>query len=654
MSESHASRPDPVARDRCVLASRAMRGRCARRSAASLFTLAVLGLAFGGAIGGLGACNSVEKLEQRPRPERAGRTEALVAERAGLLSEVPQIMRGAVASEAVLLGYRDVVVRGFGFVVGLDGTGSRTVPADVRAFMIQEMGRRGVGSPPFDEYTPDELLDSLDTAVVVVEGVLPAGATRGSRFDVRVYAAPGTQTVSLEGGILYTCELRPGPLTAGPRQASSLAKAGGPIFVNPFAEPGTGVSTRIAGRVLDGGSVLRDLPLKLRLVIPSHGRAASVQAAINTHFPREPGQREQTAHGENDESIRITVPPSWRGNTREFIDLVRHTSMSLDAPEAIGLQVRRALLAMPTFDTQAAWRWQALGIRVLPMIQDLYDYPEERPRIAALRAGARLNDQLVVPHLVEIARDAPPRARMEAIELLGEMGLNPDIDRHLRALLDDNDIDVRLAAFEALVERRDPTLIMASPGGKFELYAVPSKKPLIYLTQTGVARLVVFGVDAKLSLPITLQAWSNRVMIKGDLGGDTVEVFYRARDGQGRIIADGPLKLFDFIRFLAHRPSPEDPRPGLNLRYGEVVGLLHELWKNRFLGADFRSEQDRLLAAILRVEADALVDERPEFGDPDFDYLEVDEDLSPTIGDLESLRQLPPGSGPTRGGIVPR
>jgi len=609
-------------------------------------------------IGTAGGCNQVEKVERRPQPERVDRNPSSIAvQRAGLLSEVPQIMRGTVASESAVLGYRDVVVRGFGFVVGLDGTGSRTVPTDVRGFMIQEMGRRGVGQPPFDEFTPEELLDSLDTAVVVVEGVIPAGSTAGSPFDVRVYAAPGTQTISLENGILYSCELRPGPLSAGPRQASMLATAAGPIFVNPFSEPGSGVTNRLAGRVLNGGSVQRDLPLKLRLAIPSHGRAASMQSVINTNFPREPGQREPTAHGENDESIRINVPPSWRGRTGEFIELLRHTSLSLDAPEAIGLQIRRALLATPTFDEAAAWRWQALGIRVLPMIQDLYDHPEERVRMGALRAGAKLNDQLVVPHLAELARDSGPSTRIESIELLGAMGVNPVIDRHLRDLLDDNDIDVRLAAFESLVERRDPNLDRIKPQGRFELWSIPSSRPLVYLTQTGVARLVVFSKESQLSLPITLQAWSNRLLIKGDMGRDSVEVFYRSRDSHGRVIADGPLNLVEFIRFLAHRPSADDPRPGLDMRYGEVVGVLHELWKNRFLGADFRSEQDRVLAAILRAETDSLVDERPEFGDPDFDYLDPDADfISPGTGisDLDSLQQVPTRPMTPSGGIVPR
>ena len=44
----------------------------------------------------------------------------------------------------------------------------------------------------------------MDTAVVVVEGLIPPGATEGTRFDLRVFAHPMTSTTSLEGGRLYT------------------------------------------------------------------------------------------------------------------------------------------------------------------------------------------------------------------------------------------------------------------------------------------------------------------------------------------------------------------------------------------------------------------------------------------------------------------
>ncbi|MCA9285682.1 MAG: flagellar basal body P-ring protein FlgI [Phycisphaerales bacterium] len=593
----------------------------------------------------LAACDNIEKATPRPESSRI--------DAAAIGLEVPQIMRGTVGGEAILLGYADVVVRGFGLVVGLNGTGSRSVPTDVRAFMIREMGKRGVGLPPFDEFTPDELLDSLDTAVVVVEGVVPAGAPTGTRFDVRVYAAPGTSTTSLEGGRLYSCDLRPGVLSAGSRQAFALSIANGPIFVNPYLDPGK--IQPISGRILDGGKTIKDMPLKLRLLTPSHNRASTVQSAVNTTFPREPRQEDLTAHGESGSSIQITVPPSYYGRTREFIELLMHTSLSLDAPEAIGMQIRRAVQATPSYAGDAAWRWQALGVRVLPVIQPLYDYPEERPRLAALQAGAHLNDALVVPHLVAMANSASFETQNEAISLLGDMGFNPNVDLELRKLLDNENVDIRLAAFDALVKRHDPMLRLLPADGKFDLFVIPSERPLIYLAQTGRPTLAVFGDDLKVERPITLRIWDNRLMIKGDLGDDLLEVYYRKPRSVAPVMLDAPVDLAAFIQFLAHRTSVEDPRSGLDLSYGETVGALAEIWRKQFLRADFKSEQDRILAAILRVESEGGgEEERPEFSDPDFDYLKPGlDDGSAPPSDLGSLQ--PPTSGGDVGGAgVPR
>jgi len=590
----------------------------------------------------LGACDAmVEKAPARP--------EAIKPERPSMNVDVPQMMRGTIAAESLVLGYRDVIVRGFGLVVGLDGTGTRVMPADVRAFMIQDMGKRGVGLPPLSEFTPEELLDSLDTAVVIVEGVIPAGSPAGTTFDVRIYTAPGTQTTSLEGGRLYTCDLRPGEITTANRQASSLAEARGPVFVNPFLEPTKGkAATRLSGRVLDGGTSTRDMPVKLRLYTPSHNRAATLQSAINSAFPREPGQKDPTGRGQSGETVSINIPPSFRGDTREFIELLRHTSISLDAPELIATQVRRALLAQPNEGDHAAWRWQALGTRTLPVVQDLYNHPEDGPRVAALTAGARLNDPLVVPRLVEQATEGSRANRLTAIELLKGMGVNPAVDKALRGLLQDDDVDIRAEALLALAERFDPAVVRRPQGKKFELLTGPGKVPTIHITQSGTPRLAVASNEPiSIQLPVMLTAWSNRLMIKGDVGSEEVEVFFR-RDTEraDRTIADAPVDLVEFIEFLAHRPTVERPRSGLDLTYSETIGVLWELVKSGNLKVDFKTEQDRLLARILQIEEEGShLDERPEFGDPEFDYLE-------TPGEDEAGEIAGAGTGTTDGGLL--
>jgi hypothetical protein len=613
----------------------------------ALALVAQLALVVG--ITNLVACGEVvEKVPPKPKQDRVSA--------ANFVLDVDPMMRGTIASETVVEGLSPVIVRGYGLVVGLKETGGRLMPAEVRAAMTQELARRGVGNPATspEGWTPEKVLDSPDTAVVLVEGVIPPGATKDTKFDLRVSALPGTDVTSLEGGRLYTCDLRPGPLLVGSRQARILAEAKGNLFINPFVEPGATRSdavNRLVGRILDGGRVTQDITLKLKLATSSHTRARTIQGAINSSFPREPKQKNDTARGENADSIDLSVPPSYEGKTEDFIQIVRHLPMEVTATEATALAVRNALIANPGAAKAAMWRFRALGKRALPIIQDLYTYGEEDPRMAALQAGAALDDALVVSPLLQMAGSGSVENRLKAIELLGEMGFNPDIDLGLRPLLDDKDVDVRLAAYEALVEREDPTIAMMDINGKFDVALVPSNEPMVYVAQSGRPIIAVFGDHPEVERPLTFIAWSSRLMVKADAGDDQLQVFFRATPESRPEIQLADPRLSEFIPFLGHQTTIEKPYPGLGLTYGETIGALHQLWRAGYIKSDFKAEQDRVLAAILRSQKEDEQVIRPEFEAEDL----PGESLSTDASDLATMQPPPPVEVPTQNGnTVPR
>ena len=544
-------------------------------------------------------------------------------------------MRGTIASETILIGFQPTVVRGYGFVVGLKGTGSRIAPAEIRAWMLREMTKRGIGNPVTSpgSPSPEELLNSEDCAIVIVEGVIPAGAPRGAPFDLRVFAAPGTASSSLEGGRLYTTELRPGMLTPASREAKALGEGKGPIIINPFADPtGTSIDTvnRMSGRVLGGGLVRDDMTIRLRLATPSHVRAHLLANAINSAFPRELGQSEPTAVGRTSEAVDVTVPPSWRTRTDRFVELLRHTPLDPSTPEATALAINRSVTNNPGASGAASWRWQAIGKKSLPMVQQLYSFPEEQPRMAALNAGARLDDPRAVDPLIEIAQTGSGRIRSDAVTLLGDMGHNPKIDAALHPLLDDGDMDVRLAAYEALRKRAHPVIQVTDVDGKFELDFIDSGSPLIYVTQSGHPRIAVFGKGLEITRPMTLRTWGGRLLFKGE-EGKPLEVLYRTSASATAVMDEIDPSVWKVARFLGHTPSPERPSPGLGLTYSETISALHEIWRANYLRADFKAEQDRLLADINRVEPESKVP-RPDFDpEPGTELTETAPDQSPEL-----------------------
>jgi len=592
----------------------------------------VMVLVLGGVV--LAGCSQVERA--RPRPKAS----SSIKELEGV--QVSGILRGTVGAETVMLGWDDssspthrpVKIRGYGLVVGLDSTGSRDVPPDVRAHMMQIMARQGIGSERigFGDLTPEAMLDSPTTAIVIVEGIVPPGAvgrTRtppsangrlpeimpGTTFDVRVYADPRTGTTSLEGGRLYTTDLSPGPLLTGSRQAKRLGQAAGPIFLNPFiesADVAAGDINTLNGRILNGGQILEDMPLKLRLINPSHTRVRTIQDAINRRFPLERGQASPTARGISDAVLELTVPPSMRDAPDSFVHIVQHASLRQVDADRIANTTRRALQRDPSDAPHAYWRWVALGPQALPMVRKMYDYPEALPRLAALRAGAELADPIAAESLRQMASDGTLPERLEATTLLAKLPTDPRTEEVLRNLLSDEDIEVRLRAYEALEQLGSPVVRRIAIPSKFELHEVPSAYPAVYVTQMQRPRIVLFGDVVEILRPLTMGLWENSLIMREAEDEDRIEVFYRGTPlGQAEINRVKPA-LYELVLLLAHDPTIEDPSPGLDLTYSEVVGVLHALWRREYVAADFKAQQDRVMAELRRSATMVDYQPRPE------------------------------------------
>jgi len=82
------------------------------------------------------------------------------------------------------------------------------------------------------------------------------------------------------------------------------------------------------------------------------------------------------------------------------------------------------------------------------------------------------------------------------------------------------------------------------------------------------------------------------------------------------------------------------------------VGALFQNWSDEYIDADFKADQDRILAAIMREEQESTVAERPEFAEEESDWMEMDpSEFDVPISDLD---RLSPGSAPGSNQPVPR
>lgn len=595
-------------------------------------------------------------------PEKKRAVRAPVAPR-----DIPSALRGIIASQATITGLEPTRISGLGFVVGVNGTGGGTLNDRVMFHMERELGLKGVGSgafdgTPFEGMSPRRILQSKETAVVVVEALVPPGAPEGARFDVFVTALNST---SLEGGRLYTTELRVGPAMAfGGPQTTKVAEAHGNIFINPFAEPGEtdSVVTRTSGRILNGGVVTDSRKVRILLDNPSHSRVRQIVSAINSRFPERPGDAGPIARGRNDREIEVDVPKAYLDNSGEFVQVLAHVQVDQSMPQVYAKRYVDALRAEPYLADDLAWSLHALGEPALPFLRELYDDPELLPRLAALRTGARLGDARVAPHLIELAESGADATRTDAIELLGRVDAGPKVDQALKELLSERSMPIRVAAYGALAKRaersqfrslvqyeqyRDAPIGMrpsavelkreaaaSLPAGtifavsrvpmynKFFLDRVPAGDPMIYVTQQGIPRIVLFGESLDISAPAFVDAWSDRLMVVSDSESEDPRLMYRAVPGRAvrlDVAQYSPTyqttldrSVPDLIDFLSREWTPEQPMVGLGLTYSETVGALHEMYKAGAINAAFATERDKLLADLLASIKGQEVEVRPE------------------------------------------
>ncbi|MCC6679140.1 MAG: flagellar basal body P-ring protein FlgI [Phycisphaerales bacterium] len=574
-----------------------------------------------------------------------------------VVRNIPAPLRGTVGTEVTFEGITPVLVSGYGLVVGLKGTGGQALPDRIAATMEREIGLKGVGKgsdlegTPLEGKTPRQVLRDTNTAVVLVQAAIPPGAPLYATFDVYISALNAT---SIEGGRLYTTDLSIGdPTTFGGVQTRRIAAARGPVFINPFSEPGKEIEGVGAtkGRILDGGIVTNPLKIRMMLDNASHTRARAIVSAINSRFPESDGDQGPAAVGVNDGNIAMAVPARYRERSGEFLDIVRHVQIDQSFPEEYARRYVQAIKNEPSMADDLSMCLVGLGDKAVPFVRDLYEFPEIRPRMAGLRAGALLGDARCADFLKRMAMTGTGIERTDAIALLGEVDAGPTIDMALRDLLTERELTVRVTAYESLARRaeradlRRRVMLEASkpvgeptadlnhlqmltrkqlpPGmlqgveremvpGKFVLDVVPVGDPLVYVTQQRLPRIVLFGTNTRLRNPLLVSAWSDRLMLTADVGESQPRLYYR--DGRTQAVTTQEVSpdLRELVLFMAHEPTPESPMPGLNLTYSEVVGALYAINRAGGMTAMFTTERDRLRADLLKASRAAQERERPE------------------------------------------
>ncbi len=473
-----------------------------------------------------------------------------------------------------------IKVEGYGLVSGLKGTGSAECPPRIRAYLTRYIRKQ---LPSGGVVNIDEYINRLDTAVVFVEGMMPAVASQGEYFDVLVTALPGTQTTSIEGGWLFETELK----TAGSFGIATkvLADAKGPIFTDKIDS--LGANSRI-GHIMAGGKALSEYKVGLVLPKPDFETTNTIRDRLNGRFGR------GTARALTSGRIELTVPAKYRRRTQRFIAIVGAMyltqSPAIDQ-ERIAAFAKRLAGSQDKFVSEVAL--EAIGNKSLGKLGVLLNSADERVRLHAARCMLNLGSNAGLMVLRQTALDKNSPYRLDALVAITTVAAHNDAVALSRVLLRDDNFVIRLAAYEQLRELDDVAVAQEQIADSFYLERIAqTDKKVIYVSRTGQPRVVLFGAPISCRGNIFLGSADGDITINAPSGAEYVTII-RKHPKRPDVIAQlkSSFEVGDIVRTLCDEPlkEGEEGREGLGVSYADAVVLLKEMCDKRAVNAEFRA-----------------------------------------------------------------
>ncbi len=496
----------------------------------------------------------------------------------GATDLIPSIDLGPTIGSLVEMSWPESIrLEGYSLVGGLRGTGSRECPPQIRAYLVQHIPTLY----PDRKINVDKMISDSDTAVVLIEGVMPAVASRNEYFDVRVTALSGTQTTSLEGGFLLGTELK--MVGTFGITTKIVADARGPVFVDKIS---TSEMNKRIGYVLGGGKVLDEYKVNLVLGEPDFRMTNSIRNRLNELFG------EGTAKVVLPGRLEVKVPAKYREQKQRFISIINATYLS-QSTEITGERIKtfiRKLAALQDADASEI-ALEAIGNESLSRLVVLLNVSNEQVRLRAARCMLNLGSDAGLTTLRQIAMDRDSACRVEALESITTGARRNDAVRISQRLLRDDDFEMRLAAYEQLRKLDDIAVLQEVIAGNFYLEQItqtPYKS--IFVSRSGQPRIVLFGAPIRCSDDIFVRSADGNITINAPAGQEYVSVI-RKHPQRPDVIAQlkSTFELGDIIRTLCERPlqKGEQGRGGLGVSYADVIALLKQMCDKGAVKAEF-------------------------------------------------------------------
>lgn len=477
---------------------------------------------------------------------------------------------------AEIFAFDAIRVEGVAIVGGLYGTGSSQCPIAVRNYLEKYILKQ---LPQYKKI--DALINSPNTAVVLVEGVIPPAALKGQSFNIKVTPLSGTQTTSLENGVLYGAELK----KVGTFGISTkvLAAAEGPIFINKISDQPI---DKKSGFVLGGAKVLDDYKLNLALFKPDHKTAALIRDRLNERFGTD------TAKAISSGQINLNIPPKYRNRKSRFVSLVKTLYLKENREineERIKAFIRTLATSKNKYSSEIAL--EMLGRASLDKLAALLNHSNEEVRLRAARCMLFLGSNRPMAIIRRIAMDKNSKYRFSALDMVIDAAERNDAAALARTLLRDDDLDMRIAAYKGLRKIDDITIMQKTIAGDFYLEQIAqTKHRAVFVSRSDQLRIALFGSPIYCKENTFIESSDGNITINAPLGQDHVSLIRKHPKRPGVLLRrKSSYALVDIIQTLCNPAAEAKFKPGLSVSYSDMVALLEQMAAKKSIDAQFRA-----------------------------------------------------------------
>jgi HEAT repeat protein len=487
----------------------------------------------------------------------------------------------------VMWGFDYQKVESVALVTGLANTGSDPPPSAQRQILLSEMQSHEVDNP-------NQVLASLETAMVVTRGYIPPGAVKGDRFDIEVRVAPRTDTTSLRGGWLMQTRLRETEMLKDRKVHTGhvSAYAAGPVVVDAVFQGDADPVLETRGRVQNGGVVSKNRLMGLVLTGEhSVKTSAKIGRAIDQRFHMmEHGVKVGVANPKDDDYIELKMYPRYKHNIARYLRVVRNIAFNestTDRAQRLMMLDRQVL--DPSTVATAALQLEAIGkTDGIPILKKGLLSHDPEVRFYCAEALVYLDEREGATALKEAA-EREPAFRWHALTALASMD-HLDALAALDELLNVSSAETRYGAFRAMKIRnsQDPKVKGQTFNQEFSLHAVPSSaEPMVHFTQSSQPEIVVFGDQLEI-LPPDFTFAGKHIIIKR-VGPQELRVSCFQPGQENDKVEICSTRLTDCIATVAR----------LGGHYEDMLHLVHEAKKQNYIAArvvvDALPQSSRLL-----------------------------------------------------------